>query len=176
MTNPNKRKGTAWESSVRDHLNGELGLLGEDGKIRDPFFWGNARRPAQEGARDVGDVHLVPFVLECKDVAKPTIPGFLRQAVTEAGHAGFPFGVAVVKVRGAAVRRGKVYFTVATWTQVRHVLGMDTDSMRKLYGFTATVRGTNTERWYLSCEMDAFAALVEDVRAVYGTEVIRAVR
>ncbi|MFE2409827.1 hypothetical protein ACFXDE_15940 [Kitasatospora sp. NPDC059408] len=176
MANPNKQKGTAWESAVRDHNNRELGLLGEDGKVRDPFFWGNARRPAQEGAKDVGDVHLVPFILECKDVKSPSVPGFLRQAEAEAVNAGFPFGVAVVKTRGAAVGRGKVHFTVSTWTRVRQTLGMDTDSMFKLYGFTATIRGLNTGRWYLSCDLDAFPALVEDVRSAYGPGVISAVR
>ncbi|MFJ4794000.1 hypothetical protein [Kitasatospora purpeofusca] len=176
MSNPNKRRGTAWESAVRDYLNGELDLLGADGKVRDPFFWGNARRPAQEGSKDVGDVHLVPFVLECKDVKSPSVPGFLRQAETEAENAGFPFGVAIVKTRGAATRRGKVYFTVSTWTRVRLTLGMDTDSMLKLYGFTAEIRGLNSRRWRMSCDLDAFAALAEDVRAVYGPGVIRAVR
>ncbi|MFD7584179.1 hypothetical protein ACFV84_01900 [Kitasatospora sp. NPDC059811] len=176
MTNDNKRKGTAWESAVRDYLNRELGLLDEDSRLRDPFFWGNARRPAQEGSKDVADVHVVPFVLECKYVKRSTIPGFLRQAETEADNAGFPFGVAVVKTRGVAVRRGKVYFTVRTWTRIRHLLGMDTDSMRKLYGFTPFTRGIDSGRWYLRCDLDAFAALVEDVRVVYGPGVIRAVR
>ncbi|MGY1436673.1 hypothetical protein [Streptomyces reniochalinae] len=77
MANPNKAKGTGWESAVRDYLNEALGLVDEFGKFLDVFSSLNVRRPAQEGAADVGDVHAVPFILECKNVKSsggPNLP------------------------------------------------------------------------------------------------------
>ena len=74
----------------------------DTGTLADPFNGMNVRRAAQEGARDVGDVHAVPFILECKDVRSPAVPTWLRQADAEAGHAGFPYGVVVHKRRGSA--------------------------------------------------------------------------
>ncbi|GAA0660220.1 hypothetical protein GCM10010193_08940 [Kitasatospora atroaurantiaca] len=165
MANPNKQKGTAWESSVRDYLNVELGQVDEYGRLLDPFDGMNVRRPAQEGARDVGDVHAVPFVLEAKDVAKPTVPSFLRQAEVEAQHAGFPYGVAVVKVRRANVRAGKVHFTVRTWTRVRLALGLKSRDFADRYGFGFSLRGLDTGRWYATTDLERFARLLGDVRA-----------
>ena len=118
MSNPNKRKGTAWESEVRDYLNAELGKLDESGRVLDPFDSENARRPAQEGAADIGDVHAVPFILECKNVAKVDLPGFIRQANTEAGNAGFPFGAVVIKKRRGSVRDGYVAMDLATFSRL----------------------------------------------------------
>lgn len=165
MTNRNKVKGTAWESRVRDYLNKVLGLVDEYGKLHDPFDGLNVRRPAQEGSRDVGDVHAVPFVLEAKDVARPTVPAFLRQAEVEARHAGFPYGVAVVKARGQNVRRGRVHFTVGTWTRVRLGLGLSSRAFAYRYGFTFTVRGLDTGRWYATADLENFAQVLADVRA-----------
>lgn len=169
MANPNKSKGTKWESDVRDYLNEALGLAVKDdgGKLRlvDIFSPFNVRRAAQEGAKDVGDVHAVPFVLECKDVAQPAVPKWLRQAVTEAGHAGFPYGVVVHKTRRAGTRQGRVHFPVGTWTQVRRALGLSTADMRKRYGFTPVVRGLDTDRWYLTTDVGNFADVLFAVRA-----------
>ncbi|MEV5568265.1 hypothetical protein AB0L54_36245, partial [Streptomyces sp. NPDC052196] len=106
MANPNKQKGTAWESAVRDYLNGFLGLVDADGKFLDPMNGANVRRAAQEGARDVGDIHAAPFVLEAKNTRSPAVPTWIRQAEVEAVHAGFPFGVVVRKVRGSSVAVG----------------------------------------------------------------------
>ncbi|MFC9739172.1 hypothetical protein ACFVKC_14800 [Streptomyces noursei] len=164
MANPNKAKGTAWESAVRDYLNAELGQVDEYGKWLDPYDACNVRRPAQEGAADVGDVHCVPFVLECKNVARASVPTFLRQAEVEARHAGFPYGVAVVKAQRLNVRRGKVHFTVATWTRVRLALGMTARAFADRYGFTPSLRGLDTGRWYMSTDLECFAHLVDDAR------------
>ncbi|MFE9256521.1 hypothetical protein [Streptomyces sp. NPDC006879] len=164
VANPNKAKGTQWESDVRNYLNAELGLVDEYGKFLDPFDAHNVRRPAQEGAADVGDVHAVPFVLECKNVKRPSVPTFVRQAEVEAVHAGFPYGVAVVKVPRLNVRRGKVHFSVRTWTRVRLALGMDSREFAERYGFTASLRGLNTGRWYMTTELEPFGSLLEDVR------------
>ncbi|MFJ5707599.1 hypothetical protein [Streptomyces sp. NPDC093105] len=174
MANPNKIRGTAWESAVRDFLNRFLGLVDERGTFVDPFDGMNVRRAAQEGAADVGDVHAVPFILECKDVASPAVPTWLRQAEVEARHAGFPYGVVVHKTRRAPVPAGRVHLTVRTWTRVRLVLGHTSRTMAELYGCTFTVRGLDTARWYVSLPLRDFASLLADYRARSG--VSRAVR
>ncbi|MDT0267966.1 hypothetical protein RM844_16930 [Streptomyces sp. DSM 44915] len=167
MVNRNKAKGTAWESDVRDYLNAALGLVDDNGKFRDPYSALNVRRPAQEGAADVGDIHCVPFVLECKDVARPSVPSFLRQAHIEAHHAGFPYGVAVVKRRRANVRHGAVHFSVRTWTGIRLTLGITTKGMLASYQFALSARGRDTGRWYFTTDLEDFARLVADVRAAH---------
>ncbi|MFE5901102.1 hypothetical protein ACFQ67_27310 [Streptomyces sp. NPDC056488] len=166
MANPNKSRGTAWESAVRDYLNNALELVDERGVFRDPFNGMNIRRPAQEGARDIGDVHAVPFILECKDVKNPAVPTWLRQARVEAINAGFPYGVVVHKRRGLGVRAGRVHFDVRTWTRTRTALGLSTRAVVDRYGFTTTVRGLDSGRWYLTTSVANFAELVHDVREV----------
>nr|BEK66814.1 hypothetical protein KPHV_40410 [Kitasatospora purpeofusca] len=166
MANPNKRQGTSWESALRDHLNRTLGLVDEKGKLRNPFSGLNVRRPAQEGSRDVGDVHAVPFVLEAKDVTRPTVPTWIRQAEAEAVNAGFPYGVVIHKLRRANVARGRVHFGIRTWTRVRLVLGLSAREFHDRYRFTFSVRGLDTGRWYATTDVERFAVLLADVRAV----------
>ncbi|MCX4663370.1 hypothetical protein [Streptomyces uncialis] len=172
MSNPNKRKGTAWESAVRDYLNTAYGLVDGSGMLRDPFDPMNVRRAAQEGSRDVGDVHAVPFILECKDVRNPAVPTWLRQAETEARNAGFPYGVVVHKTRGLRVAAGRVHFSVRTWTRVRLALGRTTEEMRAR-GFTVTVRGLDSGRWYMTLPLDRFAVLLADLRWVVSCRAVR---
>ncbi|MGY1440137.1 hypothetical protein [Streptomyces reniochalinae] len=164
MANPNKAKGTGWESAVRDYLNEALGLVDEFGKFLDVFSSLNVRRPAQEGAADVGDVHAVPFILECKNVKSPAVPTFLRQANVEARNAGYPYGVAVVKVSRQNVRRGRVHYSVSTWTRVRRELGMSSRAFADRYAFTVTTRGLDTGKWYFTHEVEDFALLLTDIR------------
>ncbi|MFE7660558.1 hypothetical protein [Streptomyces celluloflavus] len=164
MANPSKARGTAWESAVRDHLNEALGLVDDAGRLKDIFSALNVRRAAQEGARDVGDVHCPPFVLECKDVKSPAVPTWLRQAHVEAFHAGYPYGVVVHKLRRANVRLGRVHFGVRTWTRVRVAMGLTTAQMRERYAFAPAVRGIDSTRWYLTTDVARFAQLVADLR------------
>ncbi|MEV6399637.1 hypothetical protein AB0M39_33465 [Streptomyces sp. NPDC051907] len=165
MANPNKARGTAWESDVRNYMNTALGLVNELGKFLDIFSALNVKRAAQEGAADVGDVHCAPFILECKDVKSPAVPTWLRQADVEAANAGFPYGVVVHKVRRANVRRGRVHFGFATWTRVRLALGLSARQMRERYAFNASVRGLDSARWYLTTDVERFTQLVADMRA-----------
>ncbi|WP_116214869.1 hypothetical protein [Streptomyces olivoreticuli] len=165
MANPNKQKGTAWESAIRDYLNRFLGLVDEHGRLHAPMNGENVRRAAQEGARDVGDIHAAPFVLEAKNTASPAVPTWIRQAETEARHAGFPYGVAVRKVRGAAVTTGRVHFGVRTWTRVRLALGHTARDMYELYGFSISTRGLDSGRWYLTTTLRDFAQLLADYRS-----------
>ncbi|MFF4392404.1 hypothetical protein ACFY0G_37485 [Streptomyces sp. NPDC001552] len=164
MANPNKAKGTQWESAIRDYLNAFLTLVDAQGKFLDPMNGLNVRRAAQEGARDVGDVHAAPFVLEAKNTKTPAVPTWLRQAEVEAGHAGFPYGVVVRKVRGQSVAVGRVHVSVRTWTRIRLALGMGTSEFRGLYGWSVSLRGLDTSRWYLTTTLRDFAYLLGDYR------------
>ncbi len=165
MANPNKQKGTAWESAVRDYLNGALGLLDESGKFLNPMDGANVRRAAQEGSKDVGDVHAAPFILECKDVNSPAVPTWLRQARVEANNAGFPYDVVIHKWRGVGVGLGRVHMSVRTWTRVRLDLGMSTREFAWLYDWAPLFRGLDSGRWYLTTTVATFAVLLHDMRA-----------
>ncbi|MFD4141581.1 hypothetical protein [Streptomyces sp. NPDC058572] len=173
MANPNKTRGTMWESAVRNFLNAFLDLVDDNGFFRDPFDGMNVRRPAQEGARDIGDVHAVPFILECKDVKNPAVPTWIRQATVEARHAGFPYGVVVHKVRGLGVRSGRVHFDVRTWTRTRTALGLSSRDMSERYGFAASLRGLDSDRWYLTTTVEQFARLLADIRAGVAGRAVR---
>ncbi|MGX4737093.1 hypothetical protein [Kitasatospora griseola] len=168
MSNPNKAKGTAWESRVRDMLNRRLGLVDVAGKFLHPGSGENVRRAAQEGSRDVGDIHCYPFILECKDVKSAAVPTWLRQAVTEAENAGFPLAAVVHKRRGVAACDARVHFTVSTWTAIRNLLGTPVDDAAGLYGATYTARGVDTGRWYVTVSLGDFADLLADVRGAHA--------
>lgn len=173
MANRAKALGTSWESAVRDYLNTTLGLVDESGRFRDVFSALNVKRPAQEGAADVGDVHAVPFVLECKNVKNPAVPTFLRQAETEANHAGFPYGVAVVKVRGLNVRRGRVHYTLPTWHRIRHELGLPAQEFGDRWSFRFSTRGDES-RWYATHDLEQFADLLTEIRGQRHRRQLRA--
>lgn len=101
-----KAKGTRFETAVRDYLR-EHGLP--------------AYRPAQEGFRDVGDIHGVsPFVVQCKDWRDVT--GALREGVTgaqvQAANAGEEFGVAVIKRARKPVGDAYVAMTLADFVRL----------------------------------------------------------
>jgi hypothetical protein len=86
MSTPQKRKGTAFESAVRDYLNDAWHIP--------------AYRPAQTGYRDVGDLHGVsPFILQCKNYAN--LADALRDgvdgALVQRSNAGEKYGAAVIK-------------------------------------------------------------------------------
>jgi hypothetical protein len=166
VANPNKAKGTAWESAVRDFLNLRLGLywVGEERKFKDLLDPMNVKRQAQEGAKDIGDLHAHPFIIECKDVKAPAVPAWLRQANVEARNAHFPYGVAVHKVRGANVARGRVHFDVRTWTRVRLQLGLSAREFYAAYGFTHSFRSLISGRWYLTTDLESFARLLTAIR------------
>lgn len=104
MTNPNKAKGDRWELAVMRFLADWFGRL--------------VRRPHQEGFKDVGDLHLSPFILQCKDVANLSLPATIRAAELQATHAGEPFGVVVHKVRGKSAEDGTVSMSLRTFRAV----------------------------------------------------------
>ncbi|MEU7636580.1 MULTISPECIES: hypothetical protein [unclassified Streptomyces] len=123
MSNPAKRKGTAWEREVRHYLNTALGQYVDHWKDaaypwKDPHDPDNVIRPAQTGARDVGDLHARPFVLECKAERSIRLADYVRQAKREATHAGFPLGVAIVKAPRRSAADGYAVMDLATFAQV----------------------------------------------------------
>lgn len=84
MSNPQKAKGTRWETAVVRFL-------------RDAGIY--AYKPRQEGWKDVGDIHAPPFTLQAKDWKD--VLGALREGTDGARvqrvNAGLPFGAAVIK-------------------------------------------------------------------------------
>ncbi|MGV9263172.1 hypothetical protein ACWDRR_00745 [Kitasatospora sp. NPDC003701] len=102
-----KRKGTAWESDIVRFLRGS-GL--------------DAKRVAQTGRLDVGDIHAPPWVIEAKNVAKIELSSFVDQAEREARHADCPFGVAVVKRRQHGAGKAYAVMTLETLARVMKAL------------------------------------------------------
>lgn len=116
MANPAKAKGTAWESAVVTYLKSE-GLI-------------DARRNAQYGAADIGDIGGVPrFAIECKAQRTTSLSDWVRQAKVEAGNAGADFGVVVAKKVGGRVGDAYVVTDLATFTELAKALtGVDQES------------------------------------------------
>lgn len=107
MANPNKRKGTAWESAIVTFLRDQ----GQD-----------ARRVAQTGRLDTGDIHAGKFCVEAKNQRAIDLAGFVDQAEREAVHAGLPYGVAVVKRRGKGAASGYAVMSLATLARLMTVI------------------------------------------------------
>lgn len=101
-----KRKGTKWEVDVRDFFKAK-GI--------------NAYRPAQEGFKDVGDIHGVdPFVIQCKDWKdwQAAIRDGLDGAQKQARNAGLPFGVCIVKRARKPVSEAYVVMRLEDFAEV----------------------------------------------------------
>lgn len=87
-----KKAGTAFESSVAAYLAEHI-----DDRIE---------RRAKSGAKDRGDVsgvrsaHGHRVVVECKDVARTDLAGWVAEAAAEAGNDDALVGVVVAKRRG----------------------------------------------------------------------------
>lgn len=85
MSSANKKKGTAFESAVRDFANAN---------------GHKAFRPAQMGAGDIGDVHIDGRVcVQAKDTASHRFGEWLEDVEDQRARAGLAFGVVVAKRR-----------------------------------------------------------------------------
>jgi hypothetical protein len=87
-----QQKGTSFETSIARGLAEAL----DDDRIE---------RRARAGAKDRGDiggvrVHGQRLVIECKNVKRQDIPGWIREAHVEAGNDSALVGVVVSKRRG----------------------------------------------------------------------------
>ncbi|GAA2609751.1 hypothetical protein SMC26_39535 [Actinomadura fulvescens] len=118
MSNPNKRRGTEWETAGTRFLRAEV----PDGD--------DIRRVAQTGRLDIGDVHAAPFALEFKNTAKLELAAYVDQAEAEAHNAGLPFGAAVVKRRGKGPGAGYVVLSLATFARLLAYLRANTPADR----------------------------------------------
>ena len=106
MTSPNAAKGKAFERDTRRYL--------------EAVFGRQVRRPHQEGFKDVGDLHLSPFVLQAKNYANvaDALNVGVAGAEVQAVHAEEPFGVAVIKKRNAPIADARVAMTLRTFRDV----------------------------------------------------------
>lgn len=99
MSSPSKRKGTAWERAVADHLN-----------TRGPFRRKVERSPLW-GAADQGDLlNTGQFTFECKALKVIDLASGVTEAEREAVNAGTRWGVLVNKRRNHPT--GKAYVTM----------------------------------------------------------------
>ena len=104
MANPNKAKGTRWESAVRDFIN----------SVR----VNRASRVAQAGA-DVGDIHLNGmWALQCKDHAQARYSKWVDEASEQAKEARLPFSAVVHKRRGSKPGDAYVVMSLSTFTDI----------------------------------------------------------
>lgn len=97
MSNPSKRKGTAYEVALADFFN-ERGLA--------------AYRKAPSGAQDKGDIGFCRFTVEAKACKEITLAAFLDEAVTEAKNAGTEFHLLAIKRRMKGVGESYAVMTM----------------------------------------------------------------
>lgn len=123
----NKAKGTKWEVELRDYLNN---VGGASTRWR---LW-EVYRPAQEGFRDTGDLHGLPFFTvqaknwkETMDAIRTGLDGVL----TQAKHYGRPLGVNLVKRRRKNVRLGYAVLTVKHFAALVYALVRMDDELRR---------------------------------------------
>jgi hypothetical protein len=102
VSNPSKDRGTRWETAVARYLAEQVKDLAP------------ARRNAQRGRRDIGDVWVPGFSIECKDHAKIELASFVDQALSQAINAEEEFGLAVVKRRRRNVAEAYVVTNLET--------------------------------------------------------------
>lgn len=87
MSNPSKRKGTSWESTIVDYL-----------KTRG---WLHAERRALAGNQDRGDIAGIPgVVIEAKNANRTELGSWLDEAKTETRNDHADLGVVWFKRRG----------------------------------------------------------------------------
>lgn len=112
VANPQKAKGTAWESAIVTFLR-DLGFT-------------EARREVQRGRLDVGDIGgFVSWAIEAKAYKSITfslLGDFVAQANREADNAGKPFGIVVLKYPRHSTDQAFVIMDLATWTRVEAAL------------------------------------------------------
>lgn len=88
MSNPNKARGTRWETSVERYL-------------KDEGF--KVYRQPLRGKADCGDIHIGDsVVVECKSQQRHSFAEWLDEAETEASNAGLDVGIVWAHRRGFA--------------------------------------------------------------------------
>ncbi len=107
MANANKRRGSTWESAVRDYLKSK-GIFAE-------------RMPAGASI-DRGDIATPGWTIECKNAQRIDLAGWLTETLLEQAHNGTPWQALVIKRKGrASAGDGYVVMTV---DQLTHIMGI----------------------------------------------------
>jgi Holliday junction resolvase len=108
MVNPQKAKGTRWESAIVTYLR-DLGFT-------------TVRREVQHGRLDVGDISgLALWAIEAKNYSEikwSLLSRFVAQANREAVHAGKPYAIVVLKKPRAGTGEAYVIMDLNTWAKV----------------------------------------------------------
>lgn len=112
MSNPNKVKGTNFESAVRGYLN-------ENG-------FPEARRVVQTGRLDTGDLHCLDFCIQAKAWKNITegLAAAVEGATRQVGPSGLTYPVGVVKRPRKPIRESYVVMTLEQFVEL----------LRGLYG------------------------------------------
>jgi len=106
MTTPQKAKGSQWERDVAKYL-AEHGF---------PYA---ERRYGAGNTMDKGDINGLPgLVIECKNVGKLDLPGWLGEAERERANAKADYGIVVAKRRGKGAEHGYVVMTLADFARL----------------------------------------------------------
>lgn len=104
MSNPQKRKGTSWESAVRDWLNARFPSL-------------RVERIPAGATHDRGDLTGLPGIaVECKSVARIDLAAIVTEAEHEAANCGVGYlPLAVIKRRGRGAADAYAVMPLAAW-------------------------------------------------------------
>jgi Holliday junction resolvase len=103
MPNPQKRKGTSWESAIVAFLR-ERGI--------------DAVRVAQTGVKDTGDIHAGEWMIEAKNARSIDLAAFCDQTENERQNSGKTYGVVVVKRRNHGAAKGYAVMTLETLARI----------------------------------------------------------
>ena len=105
MPHPNAAKGSLFESALAKYLKQQLG---------------NAVRPRQAGHKDIGDIHISPFIVQAKNWKDTTaaLNEGVKGAEAQAVNAHELYGVAVIKKRNAPIHQARVAMTLATFVRI----------------------------------------------------------
>lgn len=107
MSSPSRRKGSSWESAVRDFLNAS-GVFAH--KVQRAPLW---------GAADQGDLlNTGAITFECKATKTLDLASFVNEAEVEAKNAGTRWGAAVVKRRNHMTGKAYVVMTLEAFTDL----------------------------------------------------------
>ena len=108
MANPQKEKGTRWESAVAKFL-----------QSKGFPVW----RMAQTGAQDEGDLGGLPsWAFECRDRQKMDLSKNVRDANSRAIAKGALYGVTIMKKRNSAVGSAYVAMDLETFAQILEII------------------------------------------------------
>ena len=109
MANPSKARGTKFETLCADYL-------------RSAGF-SDCYRMADGGEHDCGDLGGLPQVAaECRDRARLDLAGNVADANRRAIEKGVPFGLTIMKKRGAPIADAYVACDLETFTRILHAL------------------------------------------------------